>query len=48
VTVLVNHAQGGASWEQGQLELMIERRTLYDDSRGMGEGVVDNKRTTSK
>jgi alpha-mannosidase len=38
---------GSASWQPGWLEVMLERRTLYDDSRGMGEGVVDNRRTTS-
>lgn len=27
---------------------MVERRTLYDDARGMGEGVVDNRKTISK
>lgn len=48
LTVLVNHAQGAAAWEQGRVELMLDRRTLYDDSRGMGEGVVDNKRTLTK
>lgn len=48
LTLLVNHAQGAAAWETGWLEVMMDRRTLYDDSRGMGEGVVDNKRTLSK
>lgn len=27
---------------------MLERRTLYDDSRGMGEGLVDNRKTVSR
>ena len=44
----VNHATGSASWQPGWLEVMVDRRTLYDDSRGMGEGVVDNKRTVHK
>ncbi|KAL4141746.1 hypothetical protein QTP88_004323 [Uroleucon formosanum] len=48
LTVLVNHAQGAAGWEPGRIELMLDRRTLYDDSRGMGEGVVDNKPTLTK
>jgi hypothetical protein len=33
--------------EYGRLETLIERRTLYDDGRGMSEGVTDNKRTIS-
>jgi len=48
LTLLVNHAQGAASWQPGWLEVMLDRRTLYDDARGMGEGVVDNKRTLTK
>lgn len=44
-TLVTNHAQGAASWMPGQLEVMLDRRTLYDDSRGMGEGVVDNRKT---
>ncbi|XP_050430611.1 alpha-mannosidase 2 [Adelges cooleyi] len=48
LTVLLNHAQGVTGWEPGRVELMLDRRTLYDDSRGLGEGVVDNKRTVTK
>ncbi|ODN05616.1 Alpha-mannosidase 2 [Orchesella cincta] len=36
-----------ASMEVGRLECMIERRTIFDDSRGMGEGVTDNRPTVS-
>ncbi|XP_071748128.1 alpha-mannosidase 2 isoform X2 [Lepeophtheirus salmonis] len=45
LTLLVNHAQGAASWETGVLEVMVDRRSSYDDSRGMGEGVLDSKLT---
>lgn len=45
LTLVTNHAQGAAASEPGRLELMLERRTLYDDFRGIGEGVVDNKPT---
>lgn len=45
LTLLVNHAQGAASYQPGWLEVMLDRRTLYDDSRGMGEGLLDNRRT---
>lgn len=48
LSVLVNHAQGAVGWEPGRIELMLDRRTLYDDARGLGEGVVDNKRTLTK
>lgn len=45
LTLLVNHGQGAASYKTGWLEVMLDRRTLYDDSRGMGEGLLDNRRT---
>ncbi|XP_050294969.1 alpha-mannosidase 2 isoform X2 [Anthonomus grandis grandis] len=48
LSLLTNHAQGASAWYPGFLEVMLDRRTLYDDSRGMGEGLVDNRRTTSK
>ncbi|KAK5646364.1 hypothetical protein RI129_004828 [Pyrocoelia pectoralis] len=48
ISLLTDHAQGAASWQPGFLEIMLERRTLYDDARGMGEGLVDNRRTTNK
>lgn len=43
LTIMTTHAQGAASLEPGQLEVMLDRRTLYDDYRGMGEGVVDSR-----
>lgn len=43
LTLLTTHAQAAASLEPGQLEVMLDRRTLYDDYRGMGEGVVDSR-----
>ena len=48
LTLLTDHSAGAASWQQGWLEVMIERRTFYDDARGMGEGVTDQKRTIGR
>lgn len=45
LTMVTNHAQGAAAFEPGRIELMLDRRTLYDDYRGIGEGVVDNRPT---
>ncbi|GAB4847549.1 hypothetical protein Ancab_026609 [Ancistrocladus abbreviatus] len=37
LSVLVDRAAGGASIEEGEVELMLHRRTVDDDSRGVGE-----------
>lgn len=48
LSLLVDHSQGASSWQPGYVEVMLERRTLYDDARGMGEGIVDNKKILTK
>ncbi len=48
LSLLVDHSQGASSWQPGWLEVMLDRRTLYDDARGMGEGLVDNKKILAK
>uniref|UniRef100_A0A6N2M355 Alpha-mannosidase n=1 Tax=Salix viminalis TaxID=40686 RepID=A0A6N2M355_SALVM len=42
LSVLVDRATGGASIEDGQLELMLHRRTLFDDSRGVNEALDES------
>ncbi|KAI5057211.1 hypothetical protein GOP47_0027226 [Adiantum capillus-veneris] len=37
LSLLVDRATGGSSIEDGQLEVMLHRRLLYDDGRGVGE-----------
>ena len=37
LTVLTDRAQGAASLEEGQLEVMLHRRTVVDDRRGVEE-----------
>ncbi|KAL8049130.1 hypothetical protein ABFX02_06G001300 [Erythranthe guttata] len=39
VSVLVDRAVGGSSLVDGQIELMLHRRLLNDDSRGVGEAL---------
>lgn len=39
VSVLVDRALGGSSIEDGQLEIMLHRRLLYDDHRGVAEAL---------
>ncbi|KAK3005175.1 hypothetical protein RJ639_016343 [Escallonia herrerae] len=41
MSVLVDRAIGGASIEDGELELMLHRRIIYDDSRGVGEALAE-------
>ncbi|KAJ6686995.1 ALPHA-MANNOSIDASE [Salix purpurea] len=37
LSVLVDRSMGGSSLVDGQIELMLHRRLLHDDSRGVGE-----------
>jgi len=37
LSVAVDRSQGGASLHDGSIELMVQRRTLVDDGRGVGE-----------
>ena len=37
LTILTDSSQGGASLASGQIELMVHRRLLHDDARGVGE-----------
>ena len=48
LTVHSGQPHGVASLEQGWLEVMLDRQLLYDDERGLGEGVYDNKLTMTK
>jgi len=48
LSLLVTHAMAAASVVPGSLEVMLDRRTVYDDARGMGEGVTDSRATMHK
>ncbi|XP_038973707.1 alpha-mannosidase-like isoform X1 [Phoenix dactylifera] len=37
LSILVDHAVGGSSIKDGEIEIMLHRRMLSDDSRGVGE-----------
>ncbi|GJX48261.1 alpha-mannosidase-like protein [Tanacetum coccineum] len=37
LSVLVDRAVGGSSLVNGQIELMLHRRLLFDDAKGVGE-----------
>ncbi|CAA0412387.1 unnamed protein product [Arabidopsis thaliana] len=41
LSVLVDRATGGASIKDGEIELMLHRRTSMDDSRGVEESLVE-------
>jgi lysosomal alpha-mannosidase len=46
LTVLVDASQGVASLRDGELELMVHRRVLKDDGRGVGEPLDETEFTT--
>ncbi|XP_017257760.1 alpha-mannosidase [Daucus carota subsp. sativus] len=39
LSILVDHATGGSSIEDGEIELMFHRRMIDDDGRGVGEAL---------
>eukprot|EP00978_Attheya_sp_CCMP212_P016963 scaffold44868_cov59-Attheya_sp.AAC.6 len=39
VSVMVDRSEGGASIRDGSIELMVHRRTIVDDGRGVGEAI---------
>jgi lysosomal alpha-mannosidase len=43
VALLNDRAQGGASLQNGQVELMVHRRLLKDDAKGVGEALDDQE-----
>lgn len=45
LSVLSGQALGGSSLRAGQVEVMQDRRLQRDDNRGLGQGVMDNRRT---
>ncbi len=49
LSVLSAQPLGVSSLEPpGNLEVMLDRRLMFDDGRGLGEGILDNKETPSR
>ncbi|MFT7819105.1 alpha-mannosidase 2x isoform X3 [Arapaima gigas] len=48
LTLHTAQALGVASLDSGQLEVILDRRLMQDDNRGLGQGLKDNKRTANR
>ncbi|KOB73473.1 Alpha-mannosidase [Operophtera brumata] len=45
LTYITDHAQGVTALHEGQLVIMLDRRVLFNDGRGTGEGLADSSTT---
>ncbi|NXU52428.1 MA2A2 mannosidase, partial [Turnix velox] len=48
LSLLTAQALGVTSLHTGQLEVILDRRLMQDDNRGLGQGLKDNKRTCNR
>uniref|UniRef100_A0A452GZX5 mannosyl-oligosaccharide 1,3-1,6-alpha-mannosidase n=1 Tax=Gopherus agassizii TaxID=38772 RepID=A0A452GZX5_9SAUR len=48
LTLHTAQALGVSSLHSGQLEVILDRRLMQDDNRGLGQGLKDNKRTCNR
>uniref|UniRef100_A0A673M8C4 mannosyl-oligosaccharide 1,3-1,6-alpha-mannosidase n=1 Tax=Sinocyclocheilus rhinocerous TaxID=307959 RepID=A0A673M8C4_9TELE len=48
LTLYTAQALGVSSLASGQLEVILDRRLMQDDNRGLGQGLKDNKRTANR
>ncbi|EMP36062.1 Alpha-mannosidase 2x [Chelonia mydas] len=48
LTLHTAQALGVSSLRSGQLEVILDRRLMQDDNRGLGQGLKDNKRTCNR
>nr|XP_043892060.1 alpha-mannosidase 2x isoform X3 [Solea senegalensis] len=48
LTLHTAQSLGVSSLENGQLEVIMDRRLMQDDNRGLGQGVKDNKKTANR
>ncbi|XP_043934204.1 alpha-mannosidase 2x isoform X2 [Protopterus annectens] len=48
LTLHTAQALGASSLASGQLEVILDRRLMQDDNRGLGQGLKDNKRTCNQ
>uniref|UniRef100_A0A8D3DLW7 Alpha-mannosidase n=1 Tax=Scophthalmus maximus TaxID=52904 RepID=A0A8D3DLW7_SCOMX len=48
LTLHTAQSLGVSSLESGQLEVIMDRRLMQDDNRGLGQGLKDNKKTVNR